>query len=211
MKIIIDISMPLTEDTPVWPKGVKFGITWLKNIKKNGVNESSLSFNTHTGTHLDVPYHFLEMGKRVGEIPLKNLVGKTLVVEYTGEGDIAPDFLNTLVIPSGCNKILFKTLNSLIRDAEFRQDFIALSVEGAEWIVQKGIDLVGIDYLSIQRFDDTLNRTHKVLLKNNVLILEGLCLSYVEKGIYTLFALPLNIPDAEGAPVRAILVMEENS
>lgn len=211
MKKIIDISLPLTEDIPVWPTSEKFRITWLKNIRKNGVNESSLSFNTHTGTHLDVPYHFLETGKRVGEIPLKNLVGKTLVVEYTGEGDIAPDFLNTVAIPSGCNKILFKTLNSLIRDTKFRKDFIALSVEGAEWIVRKGIELVGIDYLTIQRFDDTANRTHKVLLQNNVLILEGLCLSDVGKGLYTLFALPLNIPDAEGSPVRAILVMEENS
>jgi arylformamidase len=174
------------------------------------VNESTLSFNTHTGTHLDVPYHFLESGTRAGEIPLKNLVGETLVVEYMGEGDITPDFLDRVALPSNCYKILFKTRNSLIRGTEFRKDFIALSAEGAEWVVNKGIELVGIDYLSIQRFGDAANRTHKILLQNKVLILEGLCLRDVGKGIYTLFALPLKVIEAEGAPVRAILIADNS-
>jgi arylformamidase len=210
MKKIFDISMPLTSDTPVWPTSDKFRVTWVKNLRDDGVNESTLSFNTHTGTHLDVPYHFLESGTRAGEIPLKNLVGETLVVEYMGEGDITPDFLDRVALPSSCYKILFKTRNSLIRGTEFRKDFIALSVEGAEWIVSKGIELVGIDYLSIQRFGDAANRTHKILLQNKVLILEGLCLRDVGKGIYTLFALPLNIIETEGAPVRAILIADNS-
>ncbi len=200
--------MPLTRDTPVWPTSDKFRVTWVKTIKDNGVNESSLSFNTHTGTHLDVPYHYLESGTRAGEIPLMTLVGKALVVEYMGERSISADFLDSITLQDGCNKILFKTRNSLFRGTEFRKDFIALSADGAEWIARKGIELVGIDYLSIQNFGDEENRTHKILLQNNVLILEGLCLGNVEKGIYDLVALPLNIIETEGAPARVILMTD---
>jgi arylformamidase len=211
VKRIYDISIPLTEHLPVWPTSEKFNITWVKNIDEDDINESHLSFNTHSGTHIDLPYHFLKFGKKMGDISLDRLIGKALVLEYYGDRNIGPEHLNNITIPSGCTKLLFKTLNSvkyLMEQNGFSEDYIALSLEGAEWVVNNGIDLVGIDYLSIQSFYDKDNQVHKTLLQNNVVILEGLNLKDVRNDLYELFVLPLNIPKAEGAPVRAILIKE---
>jgi arylformamidase len=208
---IYDISIPLTEHLPVWPTSEKFNITWVKNIDEDGINESHLSFNTHSGTHIDLPYHFLKFGMKMGDISLDRLIGKALVFEYFGDRNIGPEHLNKITIPSGCTKLLFKTINSvkyLMEQNGFSEDYVALSIEGAEWVVNNGIDLVGIDYLSIQSFYDKDNQVHKTLLQNNVVILEGLNLKDVRNDLYELFVLPLNIPKAEGAPVRAILIKE---
>jgi arylformamidase len=212
VKRIYDISIPLTEHLPVWPTSEKFNITWVKNIDQDGVNESHLSFNTHSGTHIDLPYHFLKSGKKMGDISLDRLIGKALVLEYHGDRNIGPELLSKVTLPSGCRKLLFKTLNSvkyLMEQNGFSEDYVALSLEGAEWVVKNGIDLVGIDYLSIQSFNDKDSRIHKTLLENNIVILEGLNLRDVGEGVYELFVLPLNIPEAEGAPARAILIKED--
>ena len=209
MNRIFDISMPLSADTPVWPGGERFKLSPVKNMRDHGVNESSICLNVHTGTHLDAPYHFFESGKRAGDIPLEIMVGIAVVIEYHGKSHITPDFLETVRFPAGCTKILFKTRNSSVATRLFTKDFTAVSAEAAEWIVQKGIRLVGIDYLSIQPIDEPDNRTHKLLLNNNVAILEGLCLKDVIPGVYTLVALPLKISDAEGVPVRAILIADD--
>ncbi len=210
-KSIYDISMPLSEHTPVWPTSEKFNIRWTKNIKKDGVNESELYLNTHTGTHIDLPFHFLESGKKMGDLSLERLIGKAVVLEYPGERDVNSKFLKTVDIPSDCDKLLIKTSNSSNRvdKSEFIKSYIALGMEGAEWIVEKGINLVGIDYLSIEQFSETENLIHKILLKNDIIILEGLRLGAVKPGLYQLFVLPLNVPDAEGAPARAILIEED--
>jgi arylformamidase len=212
VKRIYDISLQLSEHMPVWPASERYQLKWKKKISKDSVNESCLSLNTHTGTHIDMPYHFRDTGKRVGDIPLERLMGDALVVECPELKLITPEFLSGIDIPPGCTKILFKTLNSFdnyIEQEGFREDYVALSPEGAEWIVRNNIALVGIDYLSIQSFGEDGDRTHKTLLSNEVLILEGLDLRKVAGGVYMLVALPLSIPEAEGAPVRAILIREE--
>lgn len=210
-KRIYDISMPLSDMTPVWPSSKPFKIKWLKNIEKDGVNESELSFNTHTGTHIDLPFHFIKAGKTGRDLSLERLLGKAMVVEFVGKNNIDAKFLDTIDIPKDCNKLLFKTSISQFnpKPSTFREDYVALGRAGAKWIVDKGIDLVGIDYLSIEAYSNTDNRIHKLLLENNVIILEGLILNNVEKGYYKLLALPLSIPEAEGAPVRAVLIKEE--
>jgi arylformamidase len=209
-KNMYDISMPLTRHIPVWPGSEAFQMIWTKNFEQHGINESALSFNTHTGTHIDMPYHFLKNGKRMRDIPLDRFMGKAFIAEYKGDGDISQTFLERIPIPRDCSILLFKTKNSSydIGQGVFRKDYIALSPEGVEWIRAKGIRLVGIDSLSIQSFDDKSNETHKILLENDILILEGLNLKDIEEGIYTLIVLPLNIPEAEGSPARAILVEE---
>jgi len=212
-KRIYDISLPLSERLPVWPASKRHHLIWKKTMEKNGVNESCFSLNTHSGTHIDVPYHFTDSGKRVGDIPLERLMGDALVIECREQKLITPEFLSGIDIPPGCTRMLFKTRNSfdnIIEQERFREDYVALSPEGAEWIVRNNIDLVGIDYLSIQSFGEDGDRTHKTLLENEVLILEGLDLRKVNTGIYKLVALPLSIPEAEGAPVRAILIKEDD-
>lgn len=207
---IYDISTPLSEDTVVWPTSEKFTINWVKNLKEHGVNESHISFNSHTGTHLDVPYHFLDCERKVKDVALHRLIGKVFVLEFFGNGSVGSGFLDKVKIPKGCNKILLKTLSSIeyAFKKSFQNDYVALNYYGAKWIVENGIDLVGIDSLSIQEFDDKENMVHKFLLEKDVIILEGLNLESVEEGLYNLVALPLNIPEAESAPVRAILSKE---
>jgi arylformamidase len=206
---IYDISLPVITNMPVWPGSQKFSLTWVKKEETDGVNESHISLNSHTGTHIDMPYHFMESGKRVGDILLNRLMGKAAVVEHFGAEAIGIDFLSTVTLPAGCTKLLFKTRNSSCYSSgqdKFREDYIALSPAGAEWFVRNGIDLVGIDSLSIQSFTDKENLVHKMLLGNNIIILEGLCLRDVSRGVYELIVLPLNIPEAEAAPARAILL-----
>jgi len=205
-----DISMSLCDQTPVWPSNERFKLRWLKNIKNDGVNESSLSFNTHTGTHIDLPYHFIESGQRVNNLSLERLIGKTLVAEYEGKSDIDKNLLSKIDISEDCNKLIFKTQNSkkYLEKNRFRKDYVALSLDGARWIIENGIDLVGIDYLSIEAYFNKENETHKLLLENNVIILEGIVLNNVKEGYYNLIALPLNILEAEAAPVRAALYKE---
>lgn len=206
---IYDISIPLSAETPVWPTSERFRLKWDKTIEKDGVNESSVCLNTHSGTHIDMPFHFLPSGKRNAEISVDRFIGDALVVEYFGSGSIRPDFLKQIEFPSECRKILFKTRNSfdnIMKQSVFREDYIALSPEGAEWITRKNIDLVGIDYLSIQSFEEKDNRTHQILLAAEVLILEGLDLRKIKGGVYRLVALPLCIPEAEAAPARAVLI-----
>jgi arylformamidase len=206
---IYDISLPVITNMPVWPGSQKFSLTWVKKEQTDGVNESHISLNSHTGTHIDMPYHFIESGEKMGDILLNRLMGKAAVVEHFGEEAIDIDFLSTVTLPAGCTKLLLKTRNSSYRSSgqdKFREDYIALNPAGAEWFVRNGIDLVGIDSLSIQSFTDKENLVHKMLLSNNIIILEGLCLSDVSQGVYELIVLPLNIPEAEAAPARAILL-----
>jgi arylformamidase len=211
-KHIYDISLPLSERTPVWPTSERYLLKWKKTMEKDGVNESCFSLNTHTGTHIDVPYHFRNSGNRVGDISLERLMGNALVVECCDQKLITPEFLSGIDVPPGCTRMLFKTRNSfdnIIEQESFREDYVALNPEGAEWIVRNNFDLVGIDYLSIQSFGEDGDRTHKILLENDVLIIEGLDLRKVSRGVYALVALPLSIPEAEGAPVRAVLIKED--
>jgi len=120
-KNLYDISMSLCGRTPVWPSSVRFQLRWLKNIMKNGVNESTLSFSTHTGTHIDLPYHFIESGERVKNLSIERLIGKALVAKFTEKSDIGREFLNKIDISKDCNKLLFKTQNSIkLRGYPFR-------------------------------------------------------------------------------------------
>lgn len=206
---IYDISITLSAETPTWPGSERFHLKWEKTIGEKGVNESSLRLNSHCGTHFDMPLHFHHEGRRIENIFLERCIGKALVIEYTGTEHIQPDFLNQIEIPSGCRKILFKTRNSyenMVVQNVFRNDHIALSPESAKWIVEKNIDLVGIDYLSIQSIEAEDNETHQILLAAETLILEGLDLRKIAGGLYMLVALPLNIPEAEAAPARAVLI-----
>ncbi len=205
---IYDISAPLCRSLPVWPGADRFSLTWLKTLRDDGVNESAISLNSHTGTHLDTPRHFIEGGRGLDGIPIQRLVGAAFVLEFDGAGDVDAEFLEEARVPSGCSKILIKSRNSSadMYNSDFTEDYTALGEDCAHWLVAKGIDLVGTDYLSIERFDHPENRVHKILLGSDILILEGLDLRGVPAGLYTLVALPLNVPEAEGAPTRAILI-----
>ncbi len=164
--------------------------------------------SVHTGTHIDAPLHFVEGGVATDEIPLEQLVGECLVVELTGRDCITPDDLQSLDIPAGTKKLIFKTDNSrLWADLahSFYEDYCALTTEGAEWVRDFGIHLFGIDYLSVSLYKDPPETVHRILLGADMVLIEGLNLMGVPPGNYRLTCLPFKIANVEGAPARVIL------
>lgn len=153
------------------------------------------------------PWHFLNDGSKTDSIDLAQMIGAALVVWLPGVKRITPDVLESIMLPRGTVRLLFRTDNSHLWAQgvrEFKKDFVALTVEAAEWLAKAGIGLVGIDYLSIQLFEDS-SRTHEALLEVGIVILEGLNLHDIEPGSYELICLPLAVCGAEGAPARAVL------
>ncbi len=210
MPKIIDISVPLSPNLPVWSGDGKMKITKVADMKKGDyANVSHLQMGSHTGTHIDAPLHFVANGKTTEEIPLEKLIGSCYVLDCRGLTSISADDLEKLKVPFDTKKLLFKTDNSKLWDNpehEFYLDFCALTNDAAQWIVDRGIELVGIDYLSIQLYHDPMD-THVTLLSNEVVIVENLDLRFVAPGDYKLICLPLKIKGVEGTLARAILEM----
>jgi arylformamidase len=160
------------------------------------------------GTHVDAPDHFLNNGKTVEKLLLSVLSGRAYVL-YLPEVDlITASILKKAEIPPRTRRILFKTRNSdywTRQLREFQTDFVALSPDAAQYLVDRSVKLIGIDYLSIAPYHQGL-LTHQILLKAGIVILEGLDLSAVSPGRYSLYCLPLKLAGSDGAPARAILI-----
>jgi len=203
---LIDISVQIAPKTPVWPGTTTPEIRVIKNVEKDGVNVSSISMDVHTGTHIDSPLHFVKNGKTIEQLNIEALTGRCLVINLEGEQLITKEIIKRKIDNKVVNKLLFKTDNSKLWSStnQFYKDYVGLSECAAKWVVEKGIELVGIDYLSIQAFKQP-DKVHITLLENEVIILEGLNLENVEEGEYILYAFPINIQNVEGAPVRAVL------
>jgi arylformamidase len=163
---------------------------------------------SHAGTHLDFPSHLLESGRAQDKYPLKRFILPAEVVCIFGEGQVLPSSLQGSKINRG-QALIFKTDNSrkkLMHQAAFSEDFVCLSSDVARFCVAEGVSLVGIDYLSVDKYGDDSLPVHRTLLENDVLILEGIDLAAVPSGRYSLICLPLSIKGAEASPVRAVLV-----
>lgn len=204
----IDVSRPISSAIPVWPGAPSVSVKQVKRLSEDGVNESHLSMNMHTGTHMDAPFHFVEKGNQVRQVAIERMIGEAFIFEHLSSRTIEVDDLLCFNIPGDAKRVLLKTKNSyfLERSGEFNKDFAHISPESAHWLAQRGIELIGTDGPSIQGFYDKDNLTHEILLKANIVVLEGLDLSQVFKEKYQLIALPLNIPEAEAAPARVILM-----
>ncbi len=204
---LIDISVPISKDTIMWEDEFLPLIEMFSSLKKGDIaNSSFIKMSLHTSTHIDFPLHFLDTGKKSDEINIKKFYGKVFVVEIKDE-PISASVFEKSGIPLGTKKLLIKTSNSrLYKESGFSKDFNALCKSGADWIVNHDIELVGIDYLSIEKYENDNYYVHKTLLGNEILILEGINLENVKEGEYTLFALPLKIKGVEASPVRAFLL-----
>lgn len=203
---IHDITMPLSVDLPVYPDDPPIQIdSWSSIVKGGHANVSRISIGSHSGTHIDPPRHFSDFGMTVDQIPLELLIGKAQVVEISGVQEIGRKELEHLPV-RGVQRLLLKTGNSRLWQEEgFRSDYAALTVEGATYLRELGVQLVGIDYLSIEPFDGD-GEVHRTLLNGGIVVVEGLNLADVNHGEYQLICLPLKIKDGDGAPVRALLI-----
>src|SRR5215510_1949144 len=166
--MIYDVSVPLSNHAPVWPGGPSIRLEpmpLLSRDKSYTIQETLIHITSHMGTHIDAPYHFVENGKRLHEIPLERLIGKATVFEISAVRSIGERELRPLKW-DGIERVLFKTENSRHwQDGGFYQDFVYLEPEGAQFLVDRGIHLVGIDYLSIEKFRAEKHLTHLTLLK----------------------------------------------
>ena len=210
---IYDISLPISESLVVWPGDPPIRITQPRHLDRgDSATVSRLDIGAHTGTHVDAPAHFIPGGAGVDSLDLNVLVGPALVVHALEADALSADVLDGLQIPPAIERVLFRTRNSDrwaqgARESagEFYEDFVAITEDGARWLVERGIRLVGVDYLSVGPFGATAP-THRTLLRAGIVAVEGLDLSGVAPGVYQFVCLPLKIVGGDGAPARAILM-----
>ena len=203
---LIDVTVPLDENVPVYPGNMPFALEATKRMARgDSSNVSSLRLSAHCGTHVDAPRHFFDDGPGVEALPLELLLGRTRVIEiqsHTGVGreELARHDLSEDV------RVLIKTSNSrLWGSPEFRTDYVGVTEQGAHYLVDHGVKVVGVDYLSVEQFRKPGAPAHRVLLGGGVVIIEGLNLRDVEPGAYEMFCLPLRVVGADGAPARVVL------
>lgn len=204
---IYDITVPISNDLPVYPGDPPIEIRTTLSLENGDIARvSHLSMSTHVGTHIDPPYHFIKDGKTLDQLPLDVLIGPVRVVDCGEAAIIDRPLLERLPL-AGSSRIIFKTVNSRIwhESRVFRTDFVYIEKDAAELLVELGVQLVGIDYLSVEKYDFDEPATHWTLLGNNVVIVEGLDLSMVEPGDYELICLPLRIRNGDGGPARVVL------
>ena len=203
-----DISVAISPDLPTWPGDTRIVVERVEKIEDGGgANVTSLTMSAHTGTHVDAPYHFIQQGISVDQLPIDLLTGRAYVLHLPNVDLITAEVLEDADIPPRTRRVLFKTRNSdywANQESGFIEDYVALSASAAIYLVDRGVKLVGVDYLSVAPYEAT-TPTHKILLEAGVVIVEGLNLSEVDQGRYTFYCLPLKIAGADGAPARAIL------
>jgi len=207
---IYDVSQPIHESMVVWPGDPTPTLQKLTDRTLGAAaNVRHLTLSTHTGTHIDAPDHFVEGGKTVEQIALTRLVGPCHVLSITSGPTIEVEDLKRVWPSSDAPvRVLFKTANSqrkLLQDSVFHTDFVALSPLAAEFLVSAGVLTVGIDYYSIEPFENPGYPTHMTLLSRDVLVIEGVDLTEVESGRYRMACLPLRLVGADGSPARVVL------
>jgi arylformamidase len=204
---IYDVSVPLRPGMPTYAGEPGPTLDFQKLIARgDSANVSVLSLGSHTGTHVDAPHHFLDGESTVEAMQLDTLIGPVRVVEHAEERHITAADLEAAAIPSGTTRLLVKTPNGRFWDHDdFHTDFVGLTGDAAGWLVDLGFVLVGIDYLSIERFRSPDHEVHKTLLGAGVIVLEGLDLRKIPAGDYTIVCAPLKVVGADGAPARVFL------
>lgn len=208
---IFDISLTIHPGMPVWPGDPLVVLQRIASMDAGDeANLTHLSMSAHCGTHVDAPYHFLGGNSATIEgLSLNDLCGRAYVLQVDDTVDlITHEILVRSAIPARTRRLLFKTRNSELwkkGETNFQPGFTALSPDAADYLVARGIRLVGVDYLSVAPFSNGAP-THKILLDAGLVILEGLNLWDIEPGKYVLYCLPLKLLASDGAPARAILL-----
>lgn len=210
MTRIYDISTPVRNGGVVYPGNPEIRIEPQQAISRGaGANVSSVRFGSHTGTHVDAAKHFFDDGQTIDRIPLERFIGPAVLLAFgddvmsVGAADLEQhDF-------GSHTRVLLKTRNSaLLARADFVKDYTFLAPDGAAYLVEHGVELIGIDYYSIEQFHSGHHRTHLTLLEKDTVIVEGLDLTEPPPGEYQLICLPIRLAGLDGAPARAVLVAE---
>ena len=205
---IYDVTVPIRSGMPIYEGDPPVKIEAASSLASgDSANVSFLHLGAHTGTHVDAPAHFIEGAAKIDSLPLDILIGPARLIHVAEDRtEIDSEFLSSCDLEN-VERIIFRTRNSGFWESGFRKDFTHLLPEAAEMLVNRGVKLVGIDYLSIEKFHSGHHRTHIALLSRGVVIVEGLNLSDVPAGDYELICLPLKIAEGagDGAPARVVL------
>jgi arylformamidase len=205
---IVDISVPIEDAMTVYRGNPSVRIRPAMTLAKDGVNLSELCLGSHTGTHVDAPSHFIKRGRGIDRVELRRFIGPAWVADLRAvDGGIGAEHLRRAQIPTGTRRVLLRTRNSRLWHPAraFRTDFVYLAADGADWMVDRAVDLVGIDYLSIEGYGVAGAPTHKRLLGAGIPIVEGLDLFTVRPGRWQMVALPLRIAGGDAGLTRAVL------
>ena len=200
-EMMIDITRTLGLDTISFPSDTKFSVS---ERHADGYTISRLVLSSHSGTHIDAPLHFFEARESLDEIPIERFFLDADVISIESPVSVAMTELMDHSIEHG-QAVLFKTKNSDLSRERFHEHFVYIESGVARWLVDAGVSLVGIDYPSVERYDDMDFPVHRMLLGAGVLILEDIDLRSVEPGRYRLICLPIKTKHADGAPCRAVL------
>jgi len=202
---IYDVTRPISPAMPVWPGHPPVVLERVASIAQgHRSNVSRLAGTVHIGTHVDAPVHFVAGGTDVTTLPLYVLIGPARVVELPDADVISAESLAHLDL-KGVQRLLFKTRNGQLRQDEFDAGFVALTLDAAQWVMEQGVQLVGVDYLSVERMGGD-GSVHRALLGAGVVVVEGLDLRAVPPGDYELVCLPLKLVGCDGAPARVVLI-----
>jgi arylformamidase len=202
----IDISTTIKNGMVHWPGDAEVKIKKEQSMQASDeCNVTTLQMSAHTGTHVDAPLHFIASGTDASEISLEKLIGVVKIFDIENPKTISLEEVRNLHIEIGC-KIIFKTKNSNRNWSEepFNHQFVYLSTEAAQFLVDKNVQVIGVDYLSVAG-EENGSSVHRILLNQDILIIEGLALQNIEPGNYEMICLPLKIKDADGAPARVII------
>jgi arylformamidase len=200
-----DISLNLSTDTVRWVVAPPLEVHERRRMHRgDDANATALTMSVHAGTHLDAPFHFLQDGAGIDALPLERFIGPALVHAVDADRYITEAHVDAIPL-DGVTRVLFKTRNSeLLRRRDYDPDFVAFSLEAARALVARGVDLVGLDYLSVAHADEQVP-VHRAFLDHGVVLLEGIDLSEIVPGRYELICFPLRLRGLDGAPCRAVL------
>jgi arylformamidase len=205
---IYDLSVPIKTGGLVYPGNPEISVELQQAVAKGAsANVSLIRFGSHTGTHADASRHFFDDGQPVDQIPLERLIGPAILIAFPDDvRSVTAENLKSRKL-EGQKRVLIRTRNSaLLSQQQFVPDYTFLAPDGAQYLVDIGVELVGVDYLSIEQFHSGHHKTHKTLLARSVVIVEGLNFSAPPPGQYQFICLPLRLEGCDGAPARAVLI-----
>jgi len=205
---IYDLSVPIKTGGLVYPGNPEISVELQQAVAKGAsANVSLIRFGSHTGTHADASRHFFDDGQPVDQIPLERLIGPAILIAFPDDvRSVTAENLKSRKL-EGQKRVLIRTRNSaLLSQQQFVPDYTFLAPDGAQYLVDIGVELVGVDYLSIEKFHSGHHKTHKTLLARSVVIVEGLNFSAPPPGQYQFICLPLRLEGCDGAPARAVLI-----
>lgn len=202
---LIDVSVALDATLPTYPGNTPFSLEAIKRIARNdSSNVSTIHMSAHAGTHVDAPRHFFDAAPGADALPLDLLLGRTRVVEVTAR-HVGAEELGAFDLSEDV-RVLIKTHNSrLWGSPEFHTDYVGVTESGARYLVDHGVKVVGVDYLSVEEFKKPGAPAHHALLGAGTIVIEGLNLREVEPGVYDMICLPLRVVGSDGAPARVVL------